>query len=294
MKIAIHDSESNGHMNLALAKLVAWHRRQGDHVEHYSCFNSAQYDRVYSSKIFTWTKEDPYLPDNTEKGGTGYDIEKKLPENIEHTCPDYDFFGEKRSYGFLTRGCIRNCEWCFVPEKEGVIKAHADIKEFTRHNEVILMDNNVLAIDHGIQQIEKIIQLGLRIDFNQGLDARMIDNNIAQLLSRVKWLHPIRLACDQASQMSAVHRAVELLRWHNATPRRYFCYVLVNDIEDAIERVRFLKGLNVDPFCQPYRNKNGDEPTLIQRHFCRWVNVKSEYNSRTWEQYKNVKCPNTP
>lgn len=79
----------------------------------------------------------------------------KLADVIEHQCPDYSLYGINYSMGFLTRGCPRECKWCVVPEKEGDIVAHADIDEFARHKEVVLMDNNVLAHDHGLYQIEK-------------------------------------------------------------------------------------------------------------------------------------------
>jgi len=175
-----------------------------------------------------------------------------------------------------------------VPKKEGNITAHADIAEFARHRDVVLMDNNVLASEHGLRQIEKIAWLGLRVDFNQGLDARLIDNTTARLLAKVKWLKPIRLACDDVSMIPFIQKAVELLRWHNATPRRYSVYVLVKDIPDALERVRFLKGLDLDPFAQPYRDfKTGAEPTKEQRLFAGWVNHKAIFKSVLWEDYES-------
>lgn len=285
MKIGLHDSDNTGFPNLALMKLSAWHKTKGDEV---SWFHSlfAKYDEIYSSKVFTFSKTDPYLPVNAKLGGTGYGSSAVLPQEIEHICPDYDLYGLDHSMGFLTRGCIRKCEWCVVPNKEGEIVAHAEIEEFTRHKEVVLMDNNVLAHPHGISQIEKIIRLGLRVDFNQGLDARLIDTSIAKLLSKVKWLSPLRLACDSKAQIKEIDRAVDLLRWHNVTPSRYFCYVLVKDVNDAIERVRFLKKLHIDPFAQPYINPEGTPPGEEQRHFARWVNHKAEFKSRTWEEYK--------
>ncbi len=285
MKIALHDADQTNYPNLALMKLSAWHKAAGDEVRRFNVL-FWRGDKVYSSKVFTFTPDSSYLPEHTERGGMGYGSVNCLPENIEHYCPDYDLYGLDYSLGFLTRGCPRKCDWCFVPEKEGDICAHADIEEFTRHRSVVLMDNNVLAHTHGIAQLEKIARLGLRVDFNQGLDARLIDDSIARRLAKIKWLCPVRLACDYTGQIESVRRAVELLRWHNVTPRRYFCYVLVKDVSDAVERVRFLKGMDVIAFAQPYRDRQGTPPNEEQRLFARWVNHKAECYSRTWEQYQ--------
>jgi hypothetical protein len=289
MKIGLYDHENNGYPNLALMKLSAWHKARGDTVEWFNPI-IGNYDRVYTSKIFTWTPPNKYLPPEiTVYGGTGFDITKTLDDEVENMVPDYSLYNCDKSYGFLTRGCIRSCPWCFVPKKEGKIRAHHDIEDFARHKEVVLMDNNVLAHPHGIAQIEKIAKLGLKIDFNQGLDARLIDDGIARLLGKVKWSPYLRLACDSLSMMEPVRKAVELLRWHNVTPSKYFCYVLVKDIDDALERVRFLKGIYVNPFCQPYRDLEGNEPTQEQKHFARWCNHKAIYNTVPWEDYKAQK-----
>ena len=286
MRIALHDAEkNNGYPNLVLMKLSAWHKAIGDTIEWFNPLFTG-YDKVYSSKVFTWTKEDPYLPKHTIKGGTGYGLKTTLDDEIEHIKPDYSLYDCAESYGFLTRGCPNKCKWCFVPSKEGSIRANADIEEFSDFGKVVLMDNNVLACDHGIRQIEKIIKLGLKVDFNQGLDARLIDDSVAKLLGKVKWLHPIRLACDSHSMIEPIRKAVELLRWHNATPSQYFCYLLVNDIHSAVERVKFLKGIYVYPFAQAYRDKEGTEPTAEQKAFCRWVDHRAVFMSTTWEEYR--------
>lgn len=287
MRVGLHDHENKKYPNLALMKLSAFHKSQGDTVEWFE--NFGQYDKVYSAKVFTWTRPDPYLPSDAICGGTGFDLSVNLPDVVDSICPDYSLYDCAKSYGFLTRGCPRSCPWCFVPKKEGSIRANADIEDFARHKEVVLMDNNVLAHEHGLKQLEKIAELGLKVDFNQGLDARLIDNSVAKLLANLKWLHPVRLACDSIGQMDSILKAVTLLRYNNCTPRRYFCYVLVKDIDDALERVKFLKGINVDPFCQPYRDPQGTESTQEQRWFARWVNHKAVYNSTTWEEYLSRK-----
>lgn len=284
MKIALHDSDATGYPNLALMKLSAQAKRDGHAVSWFDPLFPA--DVVYSSKVFTYTPESGYLPSGTLKGGTGYGMPLCLPDNVEHIMPDYSLYGIDYSMGFVTRGCPRRCAHCFVPDKEGDIRAHADVSEFLAHKKLVLMDNNILAHPHGIEQIEKIARLGVAVDFNQGLDARLIDDSMARILSRLKWMTPLRLACDSTAMIEPVRRAVECLRWQNVTPTRYFCYVLVRDVQQAVEVVRALKGMNVDPFCQPYRDRQGTEPPQEQKDFARWANMKAEYKSRCWEDYQ--------
>ncbi len=291
MKIGIHDADKTKFPNLALMKLSAWHKANGDEVSFYDPLLSSLFDKVYSSKVFTFTETDRELVENVEKGGTGYVLYNNLPDEIEHICPDYELNHLDYSLGFLTRGCPNNCQYCIVPDKEGNITAHANIEEFLRHGKVILMDNNVLASEHGIQQIEKLVKLQIKVDFNQGLDARLIDDTMARLLSKVKWAHPLRLACDQHSQMASILNAVTLLRWHNARPAKYFVYCLVKDVSEAMERVKFLKGLSLDPFAQPFIDYEGGRlPTKQQLEFSRWVNHKAVFNSVEWADYDvNIK-----
>jgi len=288
MKIALHDSDRTKFPNLALMKLSAWHKSKGDSVEFYSPLFSSEYNKIYSSKVFTYTKEENFFG-SVEKGGTGYKKFNSLSDKIEHTCPDYGLYNLDYSLGFLTRGCPNKCSWCIVPKKEGNITAHADIEEFLKHKKVVLMDNNVLSSEHGIQQIEKLIELQVKVDFNQGLDSRLIDNSMAKLLSKLKWLSPIRLACDRQSQMKSILKAVTFLRWNNATPSTYFVYCLVKEIEEALERVKFLKGLHLDPFAQPYIDYNGGKITREQKDFSRWVNHKAIFKTVPWDEYKKGK-----
>ena len=290
MRIGLIDVDSKM-PNLALMKLSAYHKSQGDSVEWYDPLLS-NCDKVYASKVFTFTPDYDYYPDNVIKGGTGYGTIKRQRVNERtdswgNTCPDYSLYNTSCSYGFLTRGCPNNCAWCIVPDKEGDIRAESDIEDFLRHDKAVLLDNNVLAHEHGLAQIEKIARLGVKVDFNQGLDARLIDKDIAKLLASVKWLKPIRLACDSQAMKAHVGKAVELLREAGATPKAYFCYMLVKDVEEAHDRSEFLRGLKVDPFAQPYRDfDNNTPPTLEQKDFARWVNHKAVWKTVKWENYK--------
>ena len=287
MKVGLFDIDGKI-PNLALMKLSAWHKARGDTVELSAPVFAGGYDVAYASKVFTWT-DAPGMPDYVQTGGTGYDLTTTLPEEVENTCPDYSLYKMDYSMGFLTRGCIRKCSFCFVPEKEGMIKPAADIDDFLRHKKAVLLDNNVLAHEHGIKQIEKIGRLGIKIDFNQGLDARLIDEGIARRLSMVKWLKPVRLACDNQGMKGAVEAAVKLLRKHGTTPKAYFCYMLVTeDVEEALDRAEFLRGLKVDPFAMPFRDINGKPANHESRLFANWVNKKACFKSCSWEEFRKT------
>ena len=126
MRVAIHDADitqlktNNKFPNLALMKISAYHKARGDSVEWFMPLYSSLYDRVYSSKVFDFTPEDPYLPEDTIKGGTGYGIFEDLPDEIDKMFPDYSIYPEcDYAIGFLTRGCINKCPWCYVPVNGG-------------------------------------------------------------------------------------------------------------------------------------------------------------------------------
>jgi hypothetical protein len=289
VKIGIHNSDKTSFPNLALMKLSAWHKAKGDDVRIYDPLFASSFEKVYSSKVFTYTQTDGELVGNIIKGGTGYQLFSTLPDEIEHICPDYAFFDVPYSVGFLTRGCPRQCSWCIVPKKEGNIKTHADIDEFLRHQEVVLMDNNILACEHGIQQIEKLSQLGVKVDFNQGLDARLIDDPVAHLLSKLKYIRFIRLSCDTMNQLPILQKAVTLLRWYNANPAQIFVYCLVQNVEEALERVKALKGLYLTVFAQPYRDfEMMTEPSQELKNFARWVNRPTLFKSVEWKDYQRT------
>ena len=119
MKIGLIDVDSHNFPNLALMKISAWHKAQGDDVEW--CFPMNHYDVVYQSKVFddTYSPDIDWYPqaDKIIKGGTGYGLDNTLPYEIEHIYPDYDLYNIKdMAYGFLSRGCPRHCPFCVVAD----------------------------------------------------------------------------------------------------------------------------------------------------------------------------------
>lgn len=243
MRIGLHDAEQEymkhkTFPNYALMKISAYHKARGDSVEWWSPM--CHYDRVYSSKVFDFTPENLYLPPDTIRGGTGYDdipLNQKLPPEIDAAFPDYSIYPEcDYAIGYLTRGCPNHCPWCVVPEKEGGIKPYREWKQVVRPdtNKLVLMDNNILASEYGVSQLESMIGSGYAIDLNQGMDARLVNDRIAGILARLTWIRFIRFSCDQIPQIEAIERAAELLGNHGKKPYNLFIYLLVTeDVENA-------------------------------------------------------------
>jgi len=292
MKIGLISVDGHSYPNLALMKISAFHKTQGDSVEWAN--HLEHYDVVYKSKVFTFTPDDTTHIDAGEIicGGTGYDPKKALRYDVDRMFPDYSLYPYQlhEMYGFLTRGCIRKCPWCIVPIKEGNIRPYNDIEEIARgFSRVVLMDNNVLASMHGLRQIEKIIKLKIKVDFNQGLDARIIAQSpdIAQLLARVKWLKPLRLAMDSEAMMEPVRKAVDLLRRYGASPSRFFTYVLATELEDTYRRVNFCKSISVDPFVQPFRDFTPHQVIpQWQVDMARYTNRRAILKSTDFKDYR--------
>lgn len=297
MKIGIIDMDNTGFPNLALMKISAYHKEKGDDVEFVTV---GKYDITYISKVFTYTSDNiPRLAKlgKVIRGGTGYDLTIKLPDEIEKMQPDYDLYNIKdTAYGFITRGCNRSCSWCVVPRKEGKARANMDIEEIANgRKKVILMDNNILASEYGIEQIKKIIDLKIRVDFNQGLDARLVTDEVADLLAKVKWINSIRFAVDTKSQIEPVIKAMQKLIDRGVKKWRFSNYLLLNSsLKDSYERAKAMRdfGVHINP--QPYRDfRKVNKIPKWQKDFARWGSKKEIYDKVDFKDYsprKNFKC----
>lgn len=290
MKIGLIDVDGHSAFpNLALMRLSAWHKGRGDSVEWWNGF--CHYDRVYMSKVFTFTADvnTVIASDEIILGGTGYRNYGSLPEEIEKTAPDYSIYPKvDYAIGFLTRGCCRSCPWCIVPIKEGHIRPAAAWTEVKRADsrKIIFMDNNVLASDHGLRQIDEMRGQNVWVDFNQGLDARLISPETAALLAGLKWIRFVRLSCDTSEMLPVIEQAVAYMKEAGIAKSRFWAYMLVQDVEEAEHRAAALDQMGVTPFAQPYRDYDGGEPTQEQKLFARWVNMKSVFHSCTWKEFR--------
>lgn len=296
MNIGLIDVDGHNFPNLVLMKLSAWHKWKGDTISWYSGIE--HYDRVYMSKVFAFSPDEGRViqADEIVKGGSGYRLfDQWLPDEVEHMCPDYSLYPKhKEAYGFLTRGCVNKCSFCIVPRKEGAIRGHSDITEFLGgRKSAILMDNNVLASDWGLQQIDKIATLKIKVDFNQGIDCRIIarDKSIAKLLSRVSWIRYLRMAYDTSSITDEVIAAIAYLKEAGISTHRLFFYMLVKEgqIEDAEKRALLLDSLGCIPFAMSYRDLDKDAAISNEQHrFAWWCNQRQAFKSCKFKDFDPI------
>lgn len=249
--------------NLALMKLSAHHKARGDEV--YLNFPLQRPDITYASCVFTWNSQGKAsVPDGAIAGGSGLDLKAELPPEVEHIKPDYDLYpGANFSMGFTSRGCTRKCPWCIVPEKEGHIRTSASVYEFLdrRFRSVVLLDNNFLASPDWRHTVADLINIGLEVDFNQGLDIRLVDDEVSWCLAQLR-TRKLRFAFDDITYERAVREGIKALVAQGLPSRRLSFYVLYGfqDDDTAVERLKILQSYNVDIYPMGYRGADGKEP----------------------------------
>ena len=300
--------------NIALCKIARFHKQHGDDVSW--VLPLEHYDRIYISKVFNFSPDDltTFNANEVVRGGTGYDLHSQLPEEIDRMQPDYSIYPNvpaDTAYGFLTRGCPNKCRWCIVPRKEGHIRPYMDVDEIAiegRHK-LVLMDNNILAAgDYAKEQLQKIIDRGYRVDFNQALDARLVTDDFARLLAQVKWLdnNRIRFGCDTHYQIAECERAMDMINQYGFTGQYFLYTMLNNDINECYGRINHWwlrmrqvreshSGRPVYAYAQPYRDPDNPYHPIPQwqKDMAGWVNKKAHFVAHSFEEFeprKGFKC----
>lgn len=293
MKIGLIDVDGHNFPNLALMKISAWHKAQGDDVEW--CLPIDHYDIVYQSKVFdeTYSPDIEWTPqaDKIIKGGTGYGLNNKLPDEIEHIYPDYSIYPEltkDTAYGFLTRGCPRGCKFCIVAGKEGrrSIKV-ADLNEFWRgQKKIVLLDPNILACRKHPELLQQLIDSKARIDINQGLDIRLTNEQNIELINRIK-LESIHFAWDNAKDdLKPYFERYKALAKHKPHGHYGTVYCLTNfgsTMEENLYRIYTLRDLGFDPYVMIYDKPNAPREIRLLQRWCN--NIKIFRSCPRFEDY---------
>lgn len=315
MNIALIDVDSHNFPNLPLMKISSWHKSKGDSVEFVKPF--VRYDKAYMSKVFTESKE-PNCEINCKKisrGGSGYDLENKLPYEIEHSCPDYSLYPQYNfAVGMLTRGCPRcNHTFCITPIKDGCKSVKvADLSEFwIGQNKIVLLDQNILACKDRISLLHQLQESKAEVEFNGGIDARFVTDGIIEELRQIK-VKDYHFAWDDPNEnLESNFKLIKESGIKN--PNSIGVYVLTNfwsSIEQDLHRIYTLRSMGFMPFVMIFdkqlyvdsrgrwlpgvANKFTREDLIhfkITQHLQRWCNnrklIKVSPRFDDYEPYKN-------
>lgn len=311
MKIGLIDVDGHKYPNLPLMKISAWHKQQGDSVEWYQPLFSGHMDKVYMSKVFSFTPDYEYYIDADEviKGGSGYCIElvdgkevyhkendRELPYEIEHIYPDYSLYPEyctDTAYGFLTRGCPRGCDFCHVKDKEGRCSYKvADLSEFWQgQKNIILCDPNILACKDHMELLQQLIDSKASIEFNQGIDVRLINPRNIELVKQIK-LKRIHFAFDRWQDKEVVEKALRLFKENTSyKTNQVEVFILTNfdtTLEQDLYRIQLCRKLKYNPYVMIY---DKEHCARVYKDLQRWANNKFIFWScPTFEEYGKEKA----
>ncbi len=291
--------------NYALMKLSTYYKKQGAGV----ILNEvpANVDRVYCSVLYTWNKAEAMklqsMYKNIEYGGTGWDYKKELPQEVKKCEPDYSLYEiddiypnirgimkketrlkkaktlQKMGLGYTSRGCVRNCEFCVVPKKEGRFNQTAEIKDLInpKSNVITLLDNNFTADPYMVDKCKEIKERGLTVDISQGIDVRLLTDKQAKALSEIKHLRSVHYAWDLMKHEKQVMKGIKTLTNH-IKKYKQMCFMLVGfntTFEEDMYRFKKLVALKVDPYVMIYNKKYNTR----LKHFARWVNGRIYKNA---------------
>jgi hypothetical protein len=309
-RIGLIDVDGHNFPNIPLMKISAWHKAQGDHVEWYDPMFSEHQDIVYMSKVFSFSPDFEYYinADKVVKGGSGYCIslvngkevfdkskDIELPYEIEHICPDYSLYGiTDYAFGQLTRGCPRGCHFCHVEAKEGRRSYKvADLNEFwSGQKNIVLCDPNILACRDWKDLLQQLIDSKAWVDFNQGLDIRLMTEEKAKMLNQIK-TKDLHFAWDRYEDKEKILPKFKMFKEITGIrDRNAIVYVLCNfdtTIEQDLERIYTLREMGYWAYVMLYDKEHipkGHELKKLQR----WVNNRFVFaKCETFDQYKKEK-----
>lgn len=308
MRIGLIDVDGHNFPNLPLMKLSAWHKAQGDHVEWYDPMFSGHMDRVYMSKVFSFSPDFEYFIDADEiiAGGSGYCIstvdgretydrskDRQLPPEVEHMFPDYSLYPEAAkdtAFGYLTRGCPRQCSFCHTSIKDGTISHKvADLSEFWNgQKNIMLLDQNILACKDWRDLLQQLIDSGARVEFNGGLDIRLMTEEKARYITQIRQRR-VHFAWDRYEDKEKILPKFKLFKEISGFDmRNMIVYTIVNydtTLEQDLERINTLKELGYWAYVMIY-NKESLPRKSVYRKLQRWCNNRIIFGTGiSFEEY---------
>lgn len=278
MKIGLYNLEPKIY-NTAMMQVSKYYKDNGDQVELYNHFSHDSYDKIYAFSLFNFTDKG-YCTKDMIKGGTGFNINSKLPKEIEDSDLDYSIFPDcQTSYIWFSRGCIRQCPFCVVNKKEGYIHTVPPKNLNPNGKYITVMDNNFFANPDWRSSINQLKEWGQPVDL-MGFDVRLFQPEHGEALNKLRIHKQLKFAWDNPDDnlTSKIKELTEHIK-----PYKLMCYVLIgfdSTPREDQERVETLRSLKIDPFVMPY-----DKFDPYQRSYARYVNHKAIFKSVAWSDY---------
>lgn len=253
MRISLRNVDSKI-PNLALMKISAYHKDKDDIVD----FDLSNPDRMYTSIVFAKNKGQALnqrLGENCEYlfGGSGINLNSKLPDEIEYIKPDYDLYPSEYMLGFTSRGCNRNCYFCIVPQKEGEFTVWQHPRNFydDRFDTIKLLDNNILFDKNWFKQVATwYLDHNVKVDMTQGYDIRLLDSKSLDLILQIKSKNMLKFAFDDIKLESIVRKKIQMIKDHGVNTKNdvaFYCYCHDDKMhDDALYRANVLRSLKVN------------------------------------------------
>lgn len=267
--------------NLALMRLAAWHRSQGDEV-HWRRgverqLDEPDYDRVYASAIFsTSVKVVALFHEQWPEaiiGGSGGDRTLRVEDVVPTQFVGLDYSGYpnfRASIGYAMRGCRFKCRFCIVPEMEGKPRPAASIGQIWRGDpfprDLHLLDNDFFGNPEWRSVVEAIQRGGFRVCINQGINVRLLDQEQAEAIASIPYKDDqfnrprLYTAWDNIGDEAVFFRGVDLLERAGVPPHHLMTYMLVGyDPRETWERIWHRYNRMIDRGIKPY-------PMVHDRH----------------------------
>ena len=266
-------------VNSAMMQVSQYYKERGAEV--YEWNPLYDYDKVYAFSMFTWTDKKSFVTPDMICGGTGFDIQSRLPREIEEADYDWSLFPDcDFSMAWFSRGCFRNCPFCVVRQKEGNIHPVKPKNLNPNGKYIKVMDNNFFANPKWKSSIRQLLKWNQPVDI-QGFDIRIFNAEQGEALNRLKHYKNIKFAWDNPRD-NIDDKIEELLEY--VKPRKLMCYVLIgywSTPEQDLERIMHLwDDYKIDPYVMPY-----DKTDPNQRMMMRWCNNKIIFKTRSWQSY---------
>jgi len=282
MKILIIDIDSKI-PNLALKKIEKYYLNRGNEVVWNFPLYKPLADKIYVSCVFKRNRSKCFDWEDDPKcliGGSGYSLSINLPDEIEKIKP-------RINMGFCSRGCIRKCPWCIVPEKEGKIRAVGDLLDLwdSESKDIILLDNNILALPEHFKLICKQARENkIRLDFNQGLDCRLLNQDIIDELKTIRHKE-LHFAFDSLDYFDDVDRAITLLQKNGINRCTWLMLTGFNTtLEEDLFRANYLKSRNQNAYVMRY-NFSKDRKLIP---LSQWVNNHKWFQGMSFNQFLDM------